>query len=192
MLIDFVFLAACFDMLPYGVKSAMFFLVRKCALPMALFAVVMFVGVLPKGSALRNKLSAVRAELSIAACILAIGHIAFYLPSFAPRVFAGANLMGNVAASLTLALVVTILMVVLGVTSFRAIKSRMNAKLWKKVQRWAYAFFILALCHAIVALLPAAMRGGAPAIESVVVYGILLVLYVALRLIRYGIDRKED
>ena len=62
--------------LPRPLWSLLLVLVQKCLLPLALFAVVMFIGVLPGESRAKAWLRPVRAELSIVAWILSLGHMA--------------------------------------------------------------------------------------------------------------------
>lgn len=53
-------------------------LMQRCALAFLLFSIVMFVGVLGERNPLRAHLMHIRRQLSILACIFAVGHIAFY------------------------------------------------------------------------------------------------------------------
>ena len=60
------------------VRNVLFLLLQKGTLAVALFTVVMFIGVFRRDSKLRKYLSPIRAELSIIACLLIIGHILAY------------------------------------------------------------------------------------------------------------------
>lgn len=64
--------------LPAPVRNVLFLLLQKGTLAVALFTVVMFVGVFPRDSKPRKYLSPIRAELSIIACMLIVGHILAY------------------------------------------------------------------------------------------------------------------
>ena len=134
-------------------------LVRRCMVALSLFTVVMFIGVLQKGSKLDLWLRPVRAEISIVACILCLGHICAYLVPYASRALAGA-LDGTMLASFVVAVVLFALLIILGIASFNFVKLRMSGRTWKAVQRLAYPFFGLVCVHLMFMLAPAALRGG--------------------------------
>ena len=188
--LDILFIAGWAGVLPQSVWGVLLLLVLRCLLAFSLLAVVMFVGVLPRGSKARAWLGAIRAELSVAACIVLIGHVAFYAASYLPRLAAGAGaaiLLGIVAA---IALVV--LALVLGVTSLRAVKARMDAQVWRRIQRFAYAFYALIYVHVLAMLLPSALKGGEAALQSVVVYTVVFAAYAILRIWRAFADRRAE
>lgn len=193
--LDALFVAGCLGLLPWFVWDGLSLLVRRCALAFSLFTVVMFMGVLPVGSKARSWLMPVRGELSIVACILALGHAAFYLVSYAPRLLAGGAAGANMRASFVAAVLLLVLLLVLGVTSFNVVKNRMRSTTWKRVQRFAYLFFALAYVHLALSLAPSALQGGASAQASMVAYTAVFALYAVLRATRYVlVDRsaKKD
>lgn len=65
-----------------GVRLAFFWTIQKCLVPLALFIVVMYIGVLPRTSKVALWLRPIRAELSIVAWILTLGHVVVYLQSY--------------------------------------------------------------------------------------------------------------
>ena len=73
---DVAYIAGIEGLLPRAVASPLTLLMGKCMLSLALFVVVMYIGVFAKGSRVHQWLKPVRAELSILACILACGHMA--------------------------------------------------------------------------------------------------------------------
>ena len=156
-------------------------LVRRCMVALALFSVVMFVGVLPVDSKLGIRLRSVRTELSILACILCVGHVALYVAPYAARAFAG-----NVDAFMLL-----VLLTVLGVTSLGFVKKLMRTANWKKVQRWAYVFFGLTYVHLMCMLAPAAFAGGGSAIAGVAIYTVLFGGYAVGRIARWRLDTAK-
>ena len=100
--------------------------VRRCTLPLAMFVVVMFIGVLPKDGRLSRWLRPIRAELSIAAWILSLGHMLVFLETYLPGLL-GLNIShGTVVASIVVALVLFVLLLVLGATSFRFVRDRIR------------------------------------------------------------------
>ena len=164
---------------------------QRCIFAFALFAVVMFIGVFDEKSRIRLYFMPIRAELSILACILALPHIIRNIMSFLPQVYVQAvNTALPVYASTILSLLISALMLLLGITSFRTIRARMNPATWKKVQRLAYPFFILIYVHIALLLLPPAMHGGTGARDNLIIYTIIILLYSILRLKKAYRDRS--
>lgn len=176
--------------LPKSVDLALLLLVKRCNVAMALFAVVMFIGVLSPDSRAGSWMRPVRSEISIVACILCAGHVVGYVAWYVPRVFAGALANPFVAVGLVAALVLTVLLVLLGVTSVQRVKRAMGSVKWRRIQRLAYLFFVLACVHALLMLMPSALGGGATAVEGALAYGVLLVAYLVLRGVRLLADRR--
>ena len=122
----------------------LFLLLRKCTLALALFVIVMYVGVFARESKARGDLAPIRAELSIMAWLLSLGHMVVYLMGYAPRIFGGAAhaMDARVLGSLALALVLFRPAAGAGRHAlFQSVKRRMTAAGWKAVQRWVYVFF---------------------------------------------------
>lgn len=174
--------------LPRPVSHALFLAIHKCTLALALFVIVMFIGVFSRESKVRKWLQPIRAELSIIAWILSLGHMVVYLASYATRVLAG-YVDGAVFVALVVALVLFVLLLVLGVTSFRLVKRRMNSTVWKRVQSVAYVFFGLVYAHLLLMLLPPALRGGEAAQIAVAIYSVVFFGYAVARIVRAVKDR---
>ena len=83
------------------------------------------------------------------------------------------------------------LLLVLGVTSFNAVKKRMRTETWKRVQKLAYPFFLLVYVHLLLMLAPSALHGGIAATTSVAVYSVVFAAYVVVRLVRAAKDRRS-
>jgi DMSO/TMAO reductase YedYZ heme-binding membrane subunit len=182
ILLDILFIGRSYLDFPVYVERPIFYLVQKCTLAEALFVIVMYIGVFSEKSKIRVRLMPVRAELSILACLLALGHIVNYLMSFMPLVFGStASLRVNIISSFCLAILLVVLLVLLGVTSFNAVKKRINAQGWKRIQWFAYPFFLLTWVHVLLFLLPSALSGRQPAIISVGVYSVVFVVYIIAR-----------
>ena len=165
-------------------------LMQRCALAFLLFSIVMFVGVLSEKSPLRTHLMPIRRQLSILACIFAVGHVVFYGSSYIARL--STAFTTNLAFSLTLAVVITILMAILGVTSFQMVKHGMKASTWKGIQRLAYAFYLLIYAHLALLLAPSALAGNDVAILSIVVYTAVVGAYIVLRTRKAIADRSGN
>lgn len=185
-----LYLAGLQGVLPAWAKNVAFSLMQKGTLATALFAVVMFIGVLPRTGWLRLRLAPIRAELSIIACILICGHVAAYALSFVPRLLDAKALGVPVIVGLAAAFVLVALGLVLGITSIKRVHARMEGRTWTRIQRFAYAFYALMYIHALAMLLPSALAGGAAALQSVIAYTVVFALYAVLRIWRAVADRR--
>lgn len=154
-------------------------LVQRCALAFVLFSIVMFAGALEDSSRLRLRIMAVRRQLSVMACIFAVGHIAFYAASYVPTIAATPTV--NLALSLALATALVALMAILLATSLLAVKQRLKPSAWKGVQRLAYPFYLLMYVHLALLLLPSALSGKETALVSLSVYTAVFACYAILR-----------
>ena len=155
----------------------------------ALITIVMYIGVLPKASKLRDMLGPIRRQLSIAGCILLVPHIVFYARSYlASNVLSSVN---NVAVALVLAIALVAIGLVLFVTSFLVVRHGMNPITWKRVQRISYIFFGLMFVHLLLFLMPSVLAGRAETQMVVAIYLMLGVGYAVLRVVRFIHDRKE-
>ena len=190
VVLDVAYVVGIEGLLPRVAMGPLTLLMGKCMLSLALFVVVMYIGVFAKGSKAHQWLKPVRAELSIVACILACGHMAVYLASYAPRL--GSAMGANVVSALVVAVALLVLLLVLGVTSFGFVKRHMRTESWKRLQRWAYAFFGLVYVHLMLMLAPAASRGGEAAVASVAVYTAVFGAYAVLRVRRAWCDQQAD
>ena len=127
--LEALFLFGKFFSLPSFLWTPIFFAVDQCMLGTALFVVVMFVGVFPKNSPISQRLRPSRGELSIFAWILCLGHL-FYLtviPRMADIAIRLGFAMPMTVVGLIVALILLVLLIVLGVTSFKFVKRAMNA-----------------------------------------------------------------
>lgn len=188
ILLTALYVAGLFVDLPAFLSRPIFILMQKCTLALALFAVVMFIGVFPRDSRLGQGLRPVRTELSILACLLALGHMIVYLLAFIPRL--GVGMDAGLMVFIGTAVALMVLLAVLGVTSLGFVKRLMDARVWKSVQRWAYVFFGLIYVHLVSILLVPAMAGGQTAQISVAVYTVLMGAYAVLRIRRVLLDRR--
>ena len=192
--LDVLLLAMRSFTLPQAIMPALSMLMQRGNLAMALFAVVMYIGVLPKDSKFGIRMRTIRAELSIIAWILCMGHMCLYLTHYLTHAPSGAMRV-NLLASFMVAIVLFVLLLILGVTSFTFVKRRMHARTWKRVQLLAYPFFLLAYVHLMLMLAPSALSEGTTgesAVIGIVVYSVVFVAYVALRLRRRAIDRNAE
>jgi DMSO/TMAO reductase YedYZ heme-binding membrane subunit len=167
-------------------------IMRRGYIALALFTLVMFVGVFSDESFFRRALQPIRAELSIIAAVLIVGHFSPYLMGYLSHIAHVSLLRINIAVSLGISLILLILLIVLTLTSFIAVKRWMKPASWKRVQQSAYVFFLLVYAHLAGFLLPAALQGSPVALRSIVVYGLVFISYVVLRIRRALGARKSS
>ncbi|MBQ9021009.1 MAG: hypothetical protein IJ113_03190 [Eggerthellaceae bacterium] len=185
--VDILFAVGAFSVIPGPAARMGVLLMRRGTLAMALFTIVMFIGVLPHDSAIRARFQSVRAELSIAACLLVAMHIAVHIGIFLPRILHPGT-RPTLAASIVISLVLFALVLVLGVTSFSFVKKRMDSHAWKNLQKWSYLFYGLVYFHIVLLLASGALAGNGSARFNLVVYTVVFVVYAIARLVR---QRKD-
>jgi DMSO/TMAO reductase YedYZ heme-binding membrane subunit len=160
------------------------------SLSTALFVVVMYLGILPAKAPGVSALRSVRAEMSIIACILAIGHVIYYGIYYFPRIFIPFDdpLPLPYAVATWITLVLVLLMIPLLVTSLRAVRKRMKPTSWKNIQRLAYPFYVLLYVHVLVLFSGSIVLHPERAAEtwvSLVVYSIVFGIYFVARPLKY-------
>lgn len=178
--------------LPRWVLSLVSPLMQKGGLGIALFLLVMWIGVFPRESRLSRDFRPIRGELSVMACIFIVGHMYAYLASYVPRIIAGVVPKNSVAGALLVACLLLALMVPLGVTSLRSVKRRIKACTWRRIQSLAYAFYCLAFVHVLLMLGPSAMAGSERSMMMVSIYIALFGGYIIARIARAVLDRREQ
>ncbi len=157
-------------------------IVARGALGTALFVVVMITGALPNGSAAMKKLMPIRGELSIIASILTLGHNITYGKTYFVMLFTQPDMLSGtqLLACLT-SLVMICIMLPLFITSFKAVRRRMSAKSWKKLQRAAYVFYALIYVHIMLLSIPMYMRGITTYMANIIVYTAVFGVYAVMR-----------
>ncbi len=154
---------------------------QKGYLSTALLAIVMFTGCLDEGSGLRKRLQPIRGELSVLSLIFILGHLAMYAPIYLPRLGMYVRAHGNLVFSLVIALLLTALFALLGVTSLRCVRRRMDARRWKALQRLSYLMVALLALHVTLALGMSAFTGAGRAKAALAAYLVVVAAYVVLR-----------
>ena len=160
------------------------------ALGAAFWAVVMWAGALPNGSAPIKKLMPIRGELSITAAILTFSHIITYGLQYISNSLQGRTGSDFVITSIV-CIIMVLIMIPLTVMSFKTIRKKMNAKTWKKIQRLAYIFYAFIYIHIIVLLEPKAQKGREGYFLSVIVYSLVFIGYAVMRIRKAYIAKKK-
>ena len=165
------------------------------ALGAAIWAVVMWAGALPNGSAPIKKLMPVRGELSITAAVLTLAHIITFGMQYIKNLINGRTGSGDAyrdfVITCILSISMTLIMLPLTVMSFKAVRKKMNAKTWKKIQRLAYLFYAMIYIHIMVLFVPKAQKGRESYFLSVLVYSAVFIGYAVLRLRKAYLSKYE-
>ena len=165
------------------------------ALGAAFWAVVMFAGAMPNGSAHVKKLMPIRGELSITAAVLTLAHIVTFGMRYISSIINGRTGSGDAyrdfIITFVLSLAMTLIMLPLTVMSFKAVRRKMNAKTWKKIQRLAYLFYAMIYIHIMVLFVPKAQKGREGYFLGVLVYSAVFIGYAVLRLRKTYLSRNE-
>lgn len=187
---DALLIALSAGALPSQVGLVVIPLLRRGFVAVSLFVIVMYIGVFPYGSAVRNFFAPIRAVLSICACILAIGHICMYFTAYIPRLFTGGN-TPPIAVAMVAGLCLLVLLLVLGVTSFGFVRRSMGGQKWVKLQKLAYVFYAFIYVHAACLLLPPALLGGRAAQINIAIYTTVFGVYAIARIARAVADKRD-
>lgn len=192
VVISIIVAAVDFRNVPEFVNTYIIGLFSRGAFGTALWAVVMWTGAFPNGSKPIKAFMPIRGELSIFAAILTLGHNIGYGKTYFVRLFTDASRMSAeqlTASFLTIAML--IIMIPLTVMSFPQIRKKMNAKLWKKIQRTAYLFYGMMYLHVMVLFVPMAKAGRQGYFLSVLAYSIVFIGYAVCRIRKWYLLRKK-
>ncbi|MBQ9535937.1 MAG: FMN-binding protein [Clostridia bacterium] len=155
------------------------------ALAGSLFVLVMAAGAFPAGSRGAKTLMPVRAQLSIIACILTLGHnVAYGKTYFVMLLTRPQRMPVTTLLAAICSIVMIIIMLPLFVTSFASVRRRMDGKRWKRLQRLAYIFYALLFCHIMLLAVPYAIDGRQGYRLTVFVYGAVFIAYAVCRLMK--------
>lgn len=169
--------------MPLFVKNNILGIFAKGSIGTAMFVVVMYTGALPKGNKLIAPLMKIRGELSITAAILVLCHNFTYGMTYFRMLFTKTSLLSATQlAAAVISLVLIVIMLVLTITSFPAVRKKMQAKKWKQLQRTAYVFYGLMYVHIMLINIPYARLGLGMYIANVVIYSIVFLGYAAMRI----------
>lgn len=190
------YLWATFAGVKPGDLRPLFIVLQKGYLAVLLLGVVMFTGCFDEGTKIRKQFQPVRGELSILSFIFFLGHIFTYLPSYLGRFSSLMATKPNIFISLIVAMVLTVIFLALGVTSFKFIRKCMSVKGWKRLQSLSYAMMVLLALHIGLVLGRSAFAGSTVTLATVsfAAYMVVLVLYAVLRICKARRDkaRKAD
>lgn len=165
---------------PEFVNKYLISIFSRGTISLALFTIVMYTGALSRSLTITKRLMSIRAELSIIACILTLGHNILYGFYYFPVLFTTPSSLSTYKLIATLITIVMIcLMIPLMVTSFPSVRRKMPYKKWKRIQRSAYVFYGLIYIHIMVLFIPKIQKGK---LSDVLIYSFVFLLYYILRI----------
>lgn len=159
----------------------------------ALFIIVMYMGALPNGTKAIKRLMPIRAELSIMASLLVLGHNIAYGRTYFVRLFTDTSKMSTAQMLAAIcSLIMIAIMLPLMITSFKAVRKKMKPKSWKKLQRSAYVFYGLIYMHTMLLYVPIVQAGRSVYIVNVIVYSLIFISYAGMRIRKELLKKKRD
>ena len=158
----------------------------------ALFIIVMYMGALPNGTKAIKRLMPIRAELSIMASLLVLGHNIAYGRTYFVRLFTDTSKMSTAQMLAAIcSLIMIAIMLPLMITSFQAVRKKMKPKSWKKLQRSAYVFYGLIYVHTMLLYVPMVQAGRSAYIVNVIVYSLIFISYAGMRIRKELLKKKR-
>lgn len=182
-----------FDGVPNFVNNYILALFRRGSLATAIFIIVMYTGALKNGSALMKKLIVIRGELSIMASIMILCHNIFFGKTYFVRLFTSASTMPVTQLLAAIAsLLMLVIMIPLAIMSFPKIRKKMKPKLWKRLQRFAYAFYALIYIHIFLLTYSSAQARRGDYALSLILYTIVFGVYLVMRVRKYLLKKNSN
>ena len=182
-----------FDGVPDFVNNYILALFRRGSLATAIFIIVMYTGALKNGSALMKKLIVIRGELSIMASIMILCHNIFFGKTYFVRLFTSASTMPVTQLLAAIAsLLMLVIMIPLAIMSFPKVRKKMKPKLWKKLQRFAYAFYALIYIHIFLLTYSSAQARRGDYALSLILYTIVFGVYLVMRVRKYLLKKNSN
>ena len=157
-----------------------------------MWCMVMWTGALPNGSRLMKALMPIRGEMSILAAAVTLCHCIYEGILFINRLAGGGAFGIAETVSAVVSLLMLVIMIPLTVLSFRRIRSMMNPIKWKRIQCFAYLFYILMYVHVLCVLLPSAMVGKTESAVGIILYSAVFFGYAAARLYKESAKKKHS
>ncbi|OOM71460.1 ferric reductase-like transmembrane domain-containing protein [Clostridium sp. BL-8] len=151
----------------------------------AFFILVMYAGALNSRWQITKKLRSIRAELAILGCITILPHGTIYFVRFLilklPKIMSEGTFPILYLSYIAVGMIGFILMIPLFITSLKKVRRKMKGPQWKKLQKWAYLFYLLAYIHIVFILL------NDKEIDwlRLAVYTLIFGSYMVLRLMKY-------
>ena len=157
----------------------------------SLFILVMLAPVLPKSFSGRKTIYLLRGEMAICASLITLAHNLAFGGKYFGALFLG---QGHISLMELHAAIVSCLMILLliplTITSFQAVRRKMQAKTWKKLQNWSYLFYLLLYLHIFFIYQGALIRGKGEYFFTLMLYSFIFGFYGFLRIRQYRVQKE--
>ena len=167
-------------------------IMQRGVLAGSLFIWVMLAPVLPKSFSGRKTIYLLRGEMAICASLITLAHNLAFGGKYFGALFLG---QGHISLMELHAAIVSCLMILLliplTVTSFQAVRRKMQAKSWKKLQNWSYLFYLLLYLHIFFIYQGALIRGKGDYFFTLMLYSFIFGFYGFLRIRQYRIQKES-
>ena len=166
-------------------------IMQRGVLAGSLFIWVMLAPVLPKSFSGRKTIYLLRGEMAICASLITLAHNLAFGGKYFGALFLG---QGHISLMELHAAIVSCLMILLliplTVTSFQAVRRKMQGKSWKKLQNWSYLFYLLLYLHIFFIYQGALIRGKGDYFFTLMIYSFIFGFYGFLRIRQYRIQKE--
>ena len=167
-------------------------IMQRGVLAGSLFIWVMLAPVLPKSFSGRKTIYLLRGEMAICASLITLAHNLAFGGKYFGALFFG---QGHISLMELHAAIVSCLMILLliplTVTSFQAVRRKMQGKTWKKLQNWSYLFYLLLYLHIFFIYQGALIRGKGEYFFTLMIYSFIFGFYGFLRIRQYRIQKES-
>ena len=167
-------------------------IMQRGVLAGSLFIWVMLAPVLPKSFSGRKTIYLLRGEMAICASLITLAHNLAFGGKYFGALFFG---QGHISLMELHAAIVSCLMILLliplTVTSFQAVRRKMQGKTWKKLQNWSYLFYLLLYLHIFFIYQGALIRGKGEYFFTLMIYSCIFGFYGFLRIRQYRIQKES-
>ena len=167
-------------------------IMQRGVLAGSLFIWVMLAPVLPKSFSGRKTIYLLRGEMAICASLITLAHNLAFGGKYFGALFLG---QGHISLMELHAAIVSCLMILLliplTVTSFQAVRRKMQGKTWKKLQNWSYLFYLLLYLHIFFIYQGALIRGKGDYFFTLMLYSFIFGFYGFLRIRQHRIQKES-
>ena len=167
-------------------------IMQRGVLAGSLFIWVMLAPVLPKSFSGRKTIYLLRGEMAICASLITLAHNLAFGGKYFGALFLG---QGHISLMELHAAIVSCLMILLliplTVTSFQAVRRKMQGKTWKKLQNWSYLFYLLLYLHIFFIYQGALIRGKGDYFFTLMLYSFIFGFYGFLRIRQYRVQKES-
>lgn len=156
------------------------------------FILVMYAGALNSKWTVTKNLRSIRAELAILGSITMLPHGIIYFARFLilklPKIISEGTFPILYFSYIAVGIIGFIIMIPLFITSLKKVRRKMKGLKWKKLQRWAYLFYLLAYVHILLVLLNEKEIDWLRLSTYTIIFG----GYMSLRVLKYIESRPKQ